>query len=84
MVSLHVSWCLPCLLVVPISFSLDAFMGGYLTEGCCLRGSVEGLESCHVMGGGGLGAINGLVLGYPCLLVVPISFFLWMPLVGGI
>ena len=44
---------------------------------------MEGLGSCHVMGGGGLGAIDGLVLGYPCLLVVPTSFSLG-PLLGGI
>ena len=42
----------PCLLVVRISFSLDAFSGGYLTERCCMRGSVEGLGFCPVVGGG--------------------------------
>ena len=41
----------PCLLVVPISFSLAAFSGGSLTERCCLRGSMEGLGSCPVRGG---------------------------------
>ena len=46
-------------IVVSLSFSLDAFIGFYLTECCCLRGFTEGLGSFHVMGEGELGAIGG-------------------------
>ena len=46
-------------IVVSLSFSLDAFIGFYLTERCCLRWFAEGLGSCHVMGKGELGVIGG-------------------------